>query len=55
MSLKIYMYNLKGLIETATVFKIKSLQNEAIHLWHNTIGDIFLSCNYIYKKDKALI
>lgn len=55
MSLNIYMYNLKGLIETATVLKTKTLQNEAIHLSHNKIAGIFLLCNNTYKKDKELI
>lgn len=52
MSLNIYMYNLKGLIETATVLKTKTLLNEAIHLSHNKMGGIFLLCNNTYKKDK---
>lgn len=52
--ISISMYNLKGLIETATVLKIKTLQNEAIHLSHNKMGGIFLLCNYIYKKDKGI-
>lgn len=53
MPLNIYVYNLKGLIEIATVFEIKSLQNETIPLSHKTMGGIFLLCKYIYKKDKC--